>query len=118
MKVLGIGERIEKIVSFSQKELDLFTELSQDLNPIHTEKYAKENNLKGSIVQGMLAAMKFGQVLGTEFPGHGTINMERNISFLNPIYTGLDYKMIIELLDIDIMTNVGTLSLSIVDGGG
>lgn len=118
MKILGIGERIEKIVSFNQTELDLFTELSQDLNPIHTEQYAKDNNLKGSIVQGMLAAMKFGQVLGTEFPGHGTINMERNISFLNPIYTGLDYKMIIELLDIDLMTNVGTLSLSIVDGAG
>lgn len=118
MKILGIGERIEKIISFNQEELDLFTELSQDLNPIHTEQYAKENNLKGSIVQGMLAAMKFGQVLGTEFPGYGTINMERNISFLNPIYTGLDYKMIIELLDIDLMTNVGTLSLSIADGGG
>lgn len=118
MTIYQIGEKIEKIISFTQKELDLFSELSQDFNPIHTEQYAKENNLKGSIVQGMLAAMKFGQVLGTEFPGHGNINMERNISFLNPIYTGSDYKMTIVLLDIDLTTNVGFLSLSIADENG
>jgi len=118
MHIYQIGEEIKKKISFTQEDLDLFSKLSKDLNPIHSETYANTHHLKGALVQGMLAAIRFGEIFGTVFPGPGTINLERNMMFINALYTGCIYEMIIKLTDIDLIANIGTFSLSLIDENG
>lgn len=118
MRIYQIGEEIKQNLTFTQKELDLFSTLSKDLNPIHSSEYASTHNLKGSLVQGMLAAARFGEIFGTIFPGTGTINMERNFTFLRPLYTGENYFISVILTDVDLANNIGIMKLSITDANG
>lgn len=39
MHIYQIGEEIKKKISFTQEDLDLFSKLSKDLNPIHMFHY-------------------------------------------------------------------------------
>lgn len=65
MKVLGINETISFETTFTQDDLDLFSKISGDNNPIHTVEYHNNNpNSKGVIVHGMLALSRFGSFLG------------------------------------------------------
>ena len=104
---------------FRQEQLDLFSQITGDFNPIHTREYFEQHPEQGGvIVQGMLAASKFGMVFGTEFPGPGTINMERSFTFLRPVFTDLPYTMSLKLLSVDTDSHTATLKLGIKDENG
>lgn len=65
MKILKINETISFETIFTQDELDSFSKISGDHNPIHTAKYHLNNpDSKGVIVHGMLALARFGCYLG------------------------------------------------------
>ena len=104
---------------FRQEQLDLFSQITGDFNPIHTKEYFEHHPEQGGvIVQGMLAASKFGMVFGTEFPGPGTINMERSFTFMRPVFTDRPYTMNLKLLSVDTDSHTATLKLSVKDGNG
>ena len=114
--MLQINETIKHEVVFRQDQLDAFSQLTGDYNPIHTKEYFELHPEQGGvIVQGMLVASKFGMVFGTEFPGPGSINMERGFTFLRPVYTDRPYKMILKLISVDTESHTATLKLSIKD---
>lgn len=114
--MLQINETIKHEVMFRQEQLDAFSQITGDYNPIHTKEYYEQHPEQGGvIVQGMLAASKFGMVFGTEYPGPGTINMERGFTFLRPVYTDRPYSMILKLISVDTESHTATLKLSIKD---
>ena len=104
---------------FRQEQLDLFSQITGDFNPIHTKEYFEQHPEQGGvIVQGMLAASKFGMVFGTEFPGPGTINMERSFTFMRLVFTDRPYTMNLKLLSVDTDNHTATLKLSVKDENG
>lgn len=114
--MLQINESIIHEIMFHQEQLDLFSQITGDFNPIHTKEYFEQHPEQGGvIVQGMLAASKFGMVFGTEFPGPGTINMERSFTFLRPVYADRPYRMNLKLTSVDTGSHTATLKLSIKD---
>lgn len=114
--MLQINQSITREIEFRQEQLDSFSEITGDFNPIHTAAhFAKHPEQGGVIVQGMLAASKFGMVFGTEFPGPGTINMERSFTFLRPVFVGRSYFMNLKLISVDTDSHTATLKLSIKD---
>ena len=114
--MLQINETIKREIVFHQEQLDAFSQITGDYNPIHTKEYFVHHPEQGGvIVQGMLAASKFGMVFGTEFPGPGTINMERSFTFLRPVYTDRPYSMNLKLISVDTESHTATLKLSIKD---
>lgn len=114
--MLQINETIIHEIMFHQEQLDLFSQITGDFNPIHTKEYFEQHPEQGGvIVQGMLAASKFGMVFGTEFPGPGTINMERSFTFLRPVYTDRPYAMNLKLISVDTESHTATLKLTLRD---
>ena len=114
--MLQINETIKHEVVFHQEQLDSFSRITGDYNPIHTNEYYEQHPEQGGvIVQGMLVASKFGMVFGTEYPGPGTINMERSFRFFAPVYTDRPYSMILRLISVDTESHTATLKLSIYD---
>lgn len=114
--MLQINETIIHEIMFHQEQLDLFSQITGDFNPIHTKEYFEQHLEQGGvIVQGMLAASKFGMVFGTEFPGPGTINMERSFTFLRPVYTDRPYTMNLKLVSVDTESHTATLKLTLRD---
>lgn len=112
MKILKLNETISIETSFTQEELDSFSRISGDRNPIHTAEYHANNpNSKGVIVHGMLALARFGSYLGSVFPGQGSINVSRSAQFLKPVFVGQKYFLSITLLNVDPSSNSATIKL-------
>jgi 3-hydroxybutyryl-CoA dehydratase len=52
------------------------------------EMYAAKSRFGRRIAHGMLAVSYISAVLGTVFPGPGTIYLSQNVSFLKPVFLG------------------------------
>jgi 3-hydroxybutyryl-CoA dehydratase len=70
-------------------DVEAFAAISGDTNPVHLdEQYAAETRFGKRIAHGMLSVAYISAVLGTKFPGPGTIYLSQNVSFLGPVYLG------------------------------
>ncbi len=93
---VGMNESIEKTIS--ETDVYLYAGISCDTNPIHlNEEYAKKTMFKKRIAHGMLTAGLISAVLGTKFPGPGTIYLGQELKFMGPVYIGDTIKANVEL---------------------
>lgn len=84
---LKIGQSYEMQRSFSELEIKAFADLSGDTNPIHTDAdFAKSSRFGQLIVPGFLTASLFSAIIGTKFPGIGSIYLNQNMVFLKPVF--------------------------------
>jgi acyl dehydratase len=112
---LQVGDTFTYGFSFGQKELDDFVALSGDSNNIHQEEAAALRSPIGKMaVPGMLTAMIFSRVLGTMFPGHGTVYRSQTLEFLRPVILGREYEARFEVVGIEIPSKDAQASNSLV----
>jgi 3-hydroxybutyryl-CoA dehydratase len=70
-------------------EVEAFARVTGDTNPVHLdEAYAAQTRFGHRIAHGMLVASYISGLLGTQFPGPGTIYASQSLSFLKPVYLG------------------------------
>ena len=73
--------------AFSQEEVLGFAELSYDTNPLHVDaEYAKKSFFGKVIVPGFLTGSMFSAIIGTKFPGEGSIYLNQSMSFRAPVF--------------------------------
>lgn len=73
--------------AFTSEEVNAFSKLSMDNNPLHiNEEYAKKSLFGQKIVHGFLSASLFSAIIGTKFPGEGSIYLNQTMSFLHPVF--------------------------------
>lgn len=83
----GLSESFTKTVT--EKDIQLFGEVSGDVNPVHfDEEFAKGTIFKGRIAHGVLSASYISTVLGMKMPGPGTIFMSLTTRFKAPVRIG------------------------------
>ena len=71
---IRVGDGASLVRHVSERDIQLFAAVSGDVNPAHVDAlYAKSSSFHGIIAHGMLAASLISTVLGTRFPGPGTI---------------------------------------------
>ena len=64
-----------------------FARITGDYNKVHLdEAYAKNTVFKNRIAHGFLYGSFISTVLGTKFPGEGTIYQYQDMKFLLPVY--------------------------------
>lgn len=96
-----IGMCAEVLRSFSAKDVELFSELSGDKNPIHlNEEYASQTIFGTRIVHGALASSIFSTLFASELPGAGCIYLKSENKFLKPIYLNENILFKVEVIDI------------------
>lgn len=84
-----IGETAVFAKTFTQTDVQMFSQLSGDCNPIHLdENYSKQTRFGGPIIHGMLVASLISTVLGTILPGPGSVYVSQQLSFRAPARTG------------------------------
>jgi hypothetical protein len=75
-----------------------FMWLTGDWNNIHYDIAAAEDSPIGCIaLPGILAESIFSKILGTQFPGHGTIYIEKSIKFKRPLVANTTYRAVISV---------------------
>ncbi len=95
------GHKYSKEFSFSFEQVKQFAELSGDTNPIHLDRdYATGLGFEDTIVHGFLTGSVISRILGTEFPGEGTIYLSQSLSFRAPVFPGEELLAQLEVLDV------------------
>ena len=86
---------------FSQQQVNAFAELSGDTNPIHTDAaYAATTIFRKPIIHGFLSGSVFSKVLGTLFPGEGTIYLKQSMEFKAPLFVDIPYEAVFTVKEI------------------
>ena len=84
---LTVGQIHESSVTITEEMIERFVQATGDRNPIHLdEDYAKGTVFKTRVAHGMLQAGILSGVLGTRFPGVGTIYLSQTLTFLKPVF--------------------------------
>lgn len=97
---IQIGDRacLEKVIS--ESDVNLFAEITGDVNPVHVdEKFAQSSMFKGRIAHGMLTAGIVSAVLGTQLPGVNTIYLRQELEFKAPVRIGETVRAKVEVLE-------------------
>lgn len=78
---------------FSPADVADFARVTGDHNPLHLDaEFAAQTPFKRPIIHGMLGASVFTKVLGTEFPGYGSVYLAQTLEFLRPMFVDTDYE--------------------------
>ena len=86
---LKVGDQATMEHTVTQRDIDLFAHASGDFNPAHMDpEYAEKSMFKGVIAHGMFTAGLISALLGTKFPGPGTIYIGQTLKFTAPVRLG------------------------------
>ncbi len=84
---VGQAASLEKAIT--ERDLDLFGEVSLDTNPVHfDEAYARTTPFGGRIAHGMIGASLISAALGTRLPGPGCVYLGQTLKFTAPVRIG------------------------------
>lgn len=85
--VPGLTEQFD--VTVTEEMQRAFTELTGDVNPLHTDReYAEGAGYRDRVVYGMLTSAFYSTLAGCYLPGKYCVFQEIGISFANPVYIG------------------------------
>lgn len=100
--MIKLGQTFSHNFQFTQKEVNLFAEVTGDNNPVHIDfEYAATTMFKKPIIHGMLGASIFSKVFGTLFPGEGTIYLNQELKFSKPMYVDKGYTAFFEVVEVN-----------------
>lgn len=86
---LNIGQSKQMRKQVSAEDILAFAAVSTDTNPAHLDpEYANHTVFKGVIAHGMYSAGLISALLGTRFPGFGTIYLAQELNFKRPVHIG------------------------------
>ncbi|HEX5805486.1 MAG TPA: bifunctional enoyl-CoA hydratase/phosphate acetyltransferase [Macromonas sp.] len=86
---LRIGQSARLVRTLATKDIEAFAAVSGDTNPAHLDLvYATESLFHGIIAHGMWGGALISTLLGTVFPGPGTIYLDQNLHFSRPVRVG------------------------------
>ena len=119
-----VGQAATRTREVTSRDIELFTEISGDFNPLHYDEVAASKTpFGGIVVQGGVTSAILNAVVAEDLPGPGTVFLQTNWSFKAPVRPGdsitgevevikvRDDKPITELNTL-VSTNDGTIVLS------
>ena len=95
----SVGDRAERTRAVEARDIELFTELSGDRNPLHSdEALAKETRFGEIVVQGGVTSAILNAVVAEDLPGPGTVFLHVDWSFKAPVRPGDEITGKVEIL--------------------
>jgi acyl dehydratase len=84
-----VGQTAERSRLVTSRDIELFTELSGDYNPLHyNQEVAAGTGFGGIVVQGGVGSAILNAVVAEDLPGPGSVFLELNLRFAAPIRPG------------------------------
>jgi phosphate acetyltransferase len=86
---IAIGDSAVLERTLTEQDITLFAVMSGDINPAHVDhEYATSSRFREVIGHGMWSGALISTVLGTDFPGPGTIYLSQELRFRRPVKVG------------------------------
>lgn len=97
---LKVGQKANFQSSVTERDIQLFAEVSGDRNPVHLDaEYAATTQFKERIAHGMLTGALISAAIATTLPGPGTIYLGQNLTFTRPVKLGDELTVELEVLE-------------------
>jgi acyl dehydratase len=96
-----VGKRAERSREVTARDIELFTEISGDRNPLHYDEAAARASRFGRIiVQGGVTSAILNAVVAEDLPGPGTVFLNVSWSFKAPVRPGDTITGAVEVLEV------------------
>ena len=97
---LAVGAVARRSRTVTARDIELFTELTGDRNPLHYDTAAAEaSRFGGIIVQGGVTSGLLNAVVAEDLPGPGSVFLHVDWRFLQPVRPGDTITAEVELLE-------------------
>jgi acyl dehydratase len=117
MPAIGQTARRRRLVT--ARDIELFTEITGDKNPLHyDEAAATASRFGGVIVQGGVTSGLLNAVVAEDLPGPGSVFLEVSWRFLAPVRPGDEITAEVEVLDAREDKPITKLRTTITNGDG
>lgn len=84
-----VGQKAQRSRQVTARDIELFTEISGDRNPLHyDEEIARNTRFGGIVVQGGVISAILNAVVAEDLPGPGTVFLQVDWSFKAPVRPG------------------------------
>lgn len=94
-----VGEAARRTRRISARDIELFTEMTGDRNPLHyDEKLASRSRFGGIIVQGGVTSGLLNAVVAEDLPGPGSVFLHVDWSFKVPVHPGDEITAEVEVV--------------------
>jgi acyl dehydratase len=101
MTGVRVGQKARRTRSVTARDIELFTELTGDRNPLHyDEERAKTTRFGGIIVQGGITSGLVNAVVAEDLPGPGSVFLHTDWSFRAPVRPGDEITAEVEVLEV------------------
>jgi acyl dehydratase len=95
-----VGERAARTRTVRERDIELFTELTGDRNPLHyDQKAATASRFRGIIVQGGVTSGLLNAVVAEDLPGPGSVFLHVDWDFKAPVRPGDEITAEVEVLE-------------------
>jgi len=96
----AVGTRASRTRAITERDIELFTELTGDRNPLHYDPdEAAASRFGGIIVQGGVTSGLLNAVVAEDLPGPGTVFLHVDWDFKAPVRPGDEITAEVEVLE-------------------
>jgi len=96
-----VGQRAQRTRVVRERDIELFTELTGDRNPLHyDEAAAARSRFGGIIVQGGVTSGLLNAVVAEDVPGPGSVFLHVDWSFRAPVRPGDEITAEVEVTEV------------------
>ena len=114
-----VGQRARRTRRVRAEDIELFTELTGDRNPLHYDaEAAARSRFGGLIVQGGVTSGLLNAVVAEDLPGPGSVFLHVDWSFKAPVRPGDEITAEVEVLEARRDKPITRLRTTITDQAG
>ena len=115
----AVGTTARRTRTVSHRDIELFTEITGDRNPLHyDEDLAKQSRFGELIVQGGVTSGLLNAVVAEDLPGPGSVFLHVDWSFTAPVRPGDEITAEVEVLEARADKPITKLRTTITRGDG
>ena len=114
-----VGQRAKLSRDVRSRDIELFTAISGDRNPLHyDEELAKQTKFGEIVVQGGITSAILNAVVAEKLPGPGTVFLNVNWNFRAPVRPGDRITGAVEVLKVRTDKPITELATTVTRGDG
>src|SRR6185312_13091987 len=114
-----VGQRAQRTRVVRERDIELFTELTGDRNPLHyDEDLAAQSRFGGIIVQGGVTSGLLNAVVAEDLPGPGSVFLRVGWDFKAPVRPGDVITAEVEVLEVHATKPVTRIRTTITNQDG
>jgi phosphate acetyltransferase len=86
---IDVGDTATLVRTLRPEDIQMFAIMSGDINPTHVDpEYARSSSFREVVAHGMWGGVLISNVLGTQFPGPGTVYVDQTLHFERAVRIG------------------------------